>query len=153
MSLADQLVSDLRSAMVSGDTRRRDVIRFLRAAITNAQIEKRRDLTDEEIQDVIRGQVKQRRDAIDMFRKGGRDDLADSETEQITILQEYLPQQLGEDEVKRIVQRVADELDAQGPRDMSRLMPELMKATAGRVEGRTLSALARAELERRADGA
>ncbi|HMM42154.1 MAG TPA: GatB/YqeY domain-containing protein [Thermomicrobiales bacterium] len=150
MTLAEQLVADLRAAMVAGDTRRRDVIRFLRASITNAQIEKHRELTDEEIQDVIRGQVKQRRDAIDMFRKGGREELVESETAEIAILQDYLPQQLSEDEVREIVQRVAEELGASGPRDMGRLMPELMKATGGRVEGRTLSTLARAELDRRA---
>ncbi len=150
MSLAEQLVADLRQSMVSGDTRRRDVIRYLRAAITNAQIEKHRDLTDAEIQDVIRGQIKQRRDSIDMFRKGGRDDLVEAETAQIAILQEYLPRQLDENEVRDIVRRVAEDLDARGPRDMGRLMPELMKATAGRVEGRTLSTLAREELDRRA---
>lgn len=150
MSLAEQLVADLRQSMVSGDTRRRDVIRYLRAAITNAQIEKHRDLTDAEIQDVIRGQIKQRRDSIDMFRKGGRDDLVEAETAQIAILQEYLPRQLDENEVRDIVRRVAEDLGARGPRDMGRLMPELMKATAGRVEGRTLSTLAREELDRRA---
>lgn len=153
MSLAEQLVSDLRTAMIGGDTQRRDVIRYLRAAITNAQIEKRRDLTDSEIQDVIRGQVKQRRDSIEMFRQGGRDDLVDAESAQIAVLQDYLPEQLSEDEVRRIVRRVADEIDARTPRDMGRLMPELMKATEGRVEGRTLSTFARAELERRASQA
>ncbi len=150
MTLAEQLVADLRAAMVAGDTTRRDVIRYLRAAITNARIDKHRELTDDEIQDVIRGQVKQRRDSIDMFRKGGRDDLVEAETAQISVLQEYLPQQLDEDEVREIVQRVAEEIGVQGPRDMGRLMPALMTATGGRVEGRTLSALARSELERRA---
>lgn len=153
MSLAEQLVADLRASMVAGDTQRRDVIRFLRAAITNAQIDKHRELTDEEIQDIVRGQVKLRRDAIEMFVKGGRDDLAASETAQIGILQDYLPAQLGEDEVREIVRRVAAEIGAAGPRDMGRLMPALMAATAGRVEGRTLSALARQELDRRAAGA
>ena len=153
MSLAEKLVADLRAAMVSGDTRRRDVIRFLRAAIANAQIEKHRELTDEEIQDVIRGQIKQRRDSIEMFRQGGREDLAESETGQLAVLQEYLPQQLSDDEMRAIVERVAEDLGVAGPRDMGRLMPELMKATAGRAEGRTLSSLARAELERRAERA
>ncbi|HCG30270.1 MAG TPA: glutamyl-tRNA amidotransferase, partial [Chloroflexi bacterium] len=90
MSLAEQLVSDLRAAMIAGDTVRRDVIRFLRASITNAEIELHRALTDDEILGVIRGQIKQRRDSIELFRKGGREDLAESETAQIGILQDYL---------------------------------------------------------------
>ena len=153
MSLAEQLVSDLRAAMIAGDTARRDVIRFLRASITNAEIELHRALTDEEILGVIRGQIKQRRDSIELFRKGGREDLAESETAQIGILQDYLPSQMDEASAREIVARVASELGVHGPRDMGRLMPELMKATAGRVEGRTLSMLAREELDRRSAGA
>ncbi|MCO5175538.1 MAG: GatB/YqeY domain-containing protein [Thermomicrobiales bacterium] len=149
MSLAEQLVSDLRDAMKSGDTQRREVIRFLRASIKNAEIDKHAELTDEEIEAVIRGQIKQRRDSIDMFRKGGRDDLADAEAAQVAVLQTYLPAQISDDEAEELVRRVVEESGATSPKEMGKLMPALMQAAAGRVEGRTLSALARAELERR----
>lgn len=136
--------------MRSGDHRRRDVIRYLRAAITNAEIEKRSELDDVEIEAVIRTQVKQRRDSIEMFTTGGRADLAAEEEAQLALLQEYLPTQLRQDELVGIVQRVAEELQVSTARDMSRLMPALLAATDGRAEGRVLSQLAKAELDRRA---
>lgn len=149
VSLADRLDRDLKEAMRAGDNRRRDVIRFLRAAITNASFEKRADLTDDEILDVIRYQIKQRRDSIDLFRAGGRDELAAEEEAQIAVLQPYLPAQLDHDELVEIVQRVARELGARSPRDMARLMPAVLAETDGRAEGRVLSELARQELARR----
>jgi uncharacterized protein YqeY len=138
--------------MRAGDTRKRDVIRFLRSAVGNAEIERRRPLTDEEVTSVIRTQIKQRRDAIALFRKGGRDDLADEEEAQVAILQAYLPEQLGEDELRQIVARVADETGANSPRDMGKLMTALRGEPGGRAEGATLSALARDELARRSAG-
>jgi uncharacterized protein len=149
VSLSDQLNTDLKAAMIAGDYRRRDVIRYLRAAITNAAIEKRSDLSDAEILDVIRYQIKQRRDSIEMFRSGGRDELADEEEAQIAILLPYLPSQLSREELVEIVERVAEELGASSTRDMSRLMPALLAETDGRAEGRILSELARQELARR----
>jgi uncharacterized protein YqeY len=139
----------MKAAMRSGDNRRRDVIRYLRAALTNASIEKRGDLDDAEVENIIRTQVKQRRDSIEMFRSGGRDELAEEEEAQIAILLEYLPQQLSHDELVELVRRTADELNVSTARDMSRLMPALVEAAAGRAEGRTLSQLAKDELARR----
>ncbi|MDQ3547266.1 MAG: GatB/YqeY domain-containing protein [Chloroflexota bacterium] len=142
----------MKAAMRSGDNRRRDVIRYLRAAITNAAIEKRGDLDDSEIEGVIRTQVKQRRDSIVLFRKGDREELAAEEEEQIAILLEYLPAQLSHAELVEIVRSSASELNVSTAKDMSRLMPALVEAVGGRAEGRTLSQLAREELARRASG-
>ncbi len=153
MNLSERLNVDLKEAMRRGDARHRDVIRFLRAAITNASIEKRRDLTDDEIQDVIRQQIKQRRDSIEMFRSGGREELAQEEEAQIAVLQHYLPGQLTHAELVDLVRRVAEDVDARSPRDMSRLMPALIQASGGRAEGRTLSQLAQEELARRSSSA
>ncbi|HEX5167448.1 MAG TPA: GatB/YqeY domain-containing protein [Thermomicrobiales bacterium] len=149
MALTERLTEDMKSAMRSGDNRRRDVIRYLRAAITNAAIEKRTDLDDSEIEQVIRTQVKQRRDSIEMFRNGGRDELADEEEAQVAILLEYLPAQLGHDELVELVRTTAESLGVSTQRDMSRLMPALVEAAGGRAEGRTLSQLAKEELARR----
>ena len=153
MTLAEQLNSDMQQAMRAGDTRRRDVIRFLRAAITNASIEKRADLTDDEIQSVIQHQVKQRRDSIEMFRAGGRAELAEEEEAQLAVLQTYLPPQLSEDDIRAIVARLAGELNALTSRDMSRLMPAAMQAVGDRAEGRIVSRIAKEELARRSAGA
>lgn len=149
MPLAEQLTSDMQDAMRSGDHRRRDVVRFLRAAIKNVSIERGRELTDDEILGIVRYQIKQRRDSIELFRKGSRDDLADEEEEQIALLEPYLPSQMDDAELKAIVLRAAAELNVHGTRDMSKLMPALLAATGGRVEGRRLSEAARAELARR----
>jgi uncharacterized protein YqeY len=150
--LSDQLTLDLKDAMRAGDVRRRDVIRYLRSAIKNAEIERRRGLTDDEIQDVIRHQIKQRRDSIALFRKGGRDDLAEEEEAQISLLLPYLPTQLSEAELKELVVRVAEDVRASSPRDMGKLMQALVREAGGRAEGAVLSALAREELARRASG-
>jgi uncharacterized protein YqeY len=150
MPLAEQLTNDLKDAMRAGDTRRRDVIRFLRAAIKNAAIERRRELTDDEILALVRYQIKQRQDSIEMFRKGNRADLADEEEAQVALLETYLPAQMDDAELLSIVQRTAAELNVSGPRDMSKLMPALLAATGGRADGRRLSEAARAELARRA---
>jgi uncharacterized protein len=150
MALDDQLARDMQAAMRAGEKRRRDVIRFLRAAIKNAAIERGRALTDDEILGIVRYQIKQRRESIDQFRKGNRADLVDEEEAQIAILEPYLPAQMDDAELHGIVRRVAAELHACGPRDMSKLMPALQAATAGRADGRRLSEAARAELARRA---
>jgi hypothetical protein len=149
MSLEEQLAADLKEAMLAGETRRRDVIRFLRAALTNARIERGRPLSDPEIEDIIRFQIKQRRDSIELFHKGGRDDLAAEETAQIEILTPYLPEQLSDDELLAIVRSTADDLNATTARDMGRLIPAVLDATAGRAEGRRVSQFAREELARR----
>jgi uncharacterized protein YqeY len=153
LSLTERINEDMKVAMRSGDNRRRDVIRYLRAALTNASIEKRGDLDDAEVESIVRTQVKQRRDSIEMFRNGGRGELAEEEEAQLAILLEYLPQQLGHEELVELVRRTADELNASTPRDMSRLMPALVEAAAGRAEGRTLSQLAKDELARRSAAA
>jgi uncharacterized protein YqeY len=152
LSLAERLTDDMKSAMRSGDNRRRDVIRYLRAAITNAAIEKRADLDDAEIEKVIRTQVKQRRDSIDMFRSGGREELAEEEEAQVAILLDYLPAQLSHDELVELVRATAESLGVSTQRDMSRLMPALVEAAGGRAEGRILSQLAKEELTRRSAG-
>lgn len=150
MPLAERLSNDLKDAMRAGDARRRDVIRFLSAALQNAAIERRRELSDAEIEDIIRRQIKQRRESIELFRRGKRDDLADEEEAQIALLEPYLPAQMSDDELRAIVARVAAELGASALRDMGKLMPALQAATAGRADGRRLSEAARAELARRA---
>ncbi len=152
MSLIERLNEDMKAAMRSGDNRRRDVIRYLRSAINNAAIEKREDLTDDEIEGVIRTQVKQRRDSIELFRKGDRDELADEEEAQIAVLLDYLPAQLSHEELVELVRKTADDLQVSTPKDMSRLMPALVAAAAGRADGRTLSQLAKEEVERRSAG-
>ena len=150
MSLAEQLSNDMKDAMRAGETRRRDVIRFLRAAIKNSAIERGRELTDDEILSLVRFQIKQRRESIEHFQKGKRADLVDEEAAQIALLEPYLPAQMDDAELQAIVRRLARELNANGPRDMSSLMPAVLALAGGRADGRRLSEAAREELARRA---
>ncbi len=152
-SLSDHIFSDMKTAMRSGDTERRDVLRYLRSVLGNKEIELRRPLRDDEVIVVIQTQIKQRSDAAELFRQGNREDLAVNEERQIVVLNDYFPEQLSEDDLVQIVRAAAEDLGVSGPSDMSKLMPRLMSDVQGRADGRTLSRLAREELARRDGGA
>lgn len=149
-ALAERLTDDLKTAMRSGDTERREVIRYLRSAIHNREIELRQPLADDEIILVIQTQIKQRQDSAEIYRKGRREDLAVKEERENQILSEYLPAQMSESELEDLARRLADEHDLSGPADMRVLMPALQQAVGASADGRTLSRVASAELKRRA---
>lgn len=149
-ALAERLTDDMKAAMRSGDTERRGVIRYLRSAIHNREIELRQPLADDEIILVIQTQIKQRQDSAELYRKGGREDLAVKEERENQILSEYLPAQMSEAELEDLARRLADEHDLSGPADMRVLMPALQQAVGASADGRTLSRVASAELNRRA---
>ena len=102
-SLRDRLANDLKQAMKDRDVELRDTIRFILSAVKNVEIDKRSPLTPEEEISLLRTQAKQRRDSIDQFRAGGRDELADREAAQLAILERYLPQQMTDDELAAFV--------------------------------------------------
>ncbi len=139
MALKDQLNEDLKTAMRSGDTRRRDTIRFLMSGVHNAEIEAGRPLDDAGVVTVIQRQVKQRRDSVEEYRKAGREDLAGKEEAEIAILQQYLPAQMSRDEVAAAVRAVIAEVGATGPSDKGKVMPVIMERLRGRAEGRLVN--------------
>jgi len=149
-SIALQLQVDLKTAIRSGDKVRRDVIRYTQAALKNEEIRLQRPLYDNEVESQIRKQIKQGQDSIELFRRGGRDDLVQKESSEIVVLQKYLPEELGDEALQKIVRDSADEINASGPADMKNLMPALMERVQGRADGRRLSILASKELKRRA---
>jgi len=164
-ALDTQMMADLKDAMRAGDTTRRDVIRFLRAAFKNAQIARvqfsedaatgtsdeavaraaARDepLSDEEELAVLKRQIKQRQDAIEQFERAGRADLVEREGAQLAILQHYLPAGLSPEEIEALVRDVIAETGASGPRDMKLVMPAVLVRAAGRADNRALSDAAR----------
>ncbi|HET7035692.1 MAG TPA: GatB/YqeY domain-containing protein [Thermomicrobiaceae bacterium] len=144
--LADRLLDDLKDAMRSGDVTRRETLRFLRAEIHNQEIEHGRPLTDAEIIEVVQRQIKQRRDSIEQFGRGGRPDLVAVEEAQIAVLEHYLPPQLSYDEVLDVARIVVQEIGASGARDMGRVMPLLRQRIGATAEGSTIAAAARAAL-------
>jgi len=151
-TLAKRLLEDLQDAVRSGDVTRRETLRFLRADIKNVEIERGRELTDDEIVHVIRRQIKLRRDAIDQFAQGGRQDLVAREQAQIAVLEQYLPSSLSDDELLQLARAVARELGATSPRDMGRLMPVLRERVGARAEGRAIAEAAQRALSELASG-
>ncbi len=145
-TLRDQLSTDLKGAMKDHNVELRDTIRFILSAVKNVEIDKRSPLTPEEEIALLRTQAKQRRDSIDQFRAGGRDDLADREAAQLAILERYLPQQMSDVEVAEFVRQGIAETSAAGPKDMGKVMGLLNRRAEGRIDGRRLSTAVRESL-------
>jgi uncharacterized protein len=143
VNLSERVDSDLKTAMREKNAIKLGVLRMLKAAIMNAAIEKsgaQSQLSDAEATQVIRKQVKQRQDSIESFEKGGRDELAAKEKEELSVLQSYLPQQMSADELSKIVRETITEVGATSKAQMGAVMKTLQTKVAGRADGKTLSA-------------
>ena len=141
--LLDRLEAAMRDAMRARDEQRTQTLRMAMAAAHNLKIERRRDLTDEEVVDVLTRQVKQRRESIEMYRAGGREDRAAAEEAEAAILAEFLPEQLSEAEVEALARAAIAETDASTPADLGRVMGRLAPQTRGRADGRLVSDVVR----------
>ena len=146
MALKDELEADLKSAMKGRDQLRVSVIRMLKSAIKYREIELMKSLDDAGVQTVIGSEVKRRRDAVEQYRQGGREDLASKEEQEIAILQHYQPAQLSEAELARVVDGVIARVGAQGPKDMGKVMKELLPEVQGKAEGKVVSELVKQRL-------
>ena len=162
--------------MRSGDTLRRDTLRFALAAIQREGVDRHQaavdrmiaegkdeatrlrlleeqkpsSLDEAAVADVIQKQAKMRRDSIEAFRKGGRDELVDKEEKELAILGDYLPKQLSESEIKSIVARVIGETGATGPRDMGKVMPKVLAETKDKADGKQVAAAVQSALKEKA---
>jgi len=145
-SLKDQVQADLADAMRNKQEVRKSSLRMLIAAIKNQEIEARKPLDDDAVNAVIQKQVKQRRESIAEFEKGGRMDLVEKEAAEMAILEAYLPEQAGAEEIEAAVVKAIAETSASGPRDMGKVMPQLTKQFAGRADGRAISEAVRRHL-------
>jgi uncharacterized protein YqeY len=143
MTLADRLEADLKKAMRAGDAVRVSTIRLARAAIHNLAIERGRPPTDEEIVGVLTHEMKRRREAIEAYTKGRRDDLVRKESLELAILTEYVPAPLSTDELRQIVAEAIAQVQAKDPREVGRVMAVVMPKVKGRAEGSTVSQLVR----------
>ncbi len=166
MALLERLQSDLKTALKSGDRLRVDTIRMAIDALRKAQmaqvkaafdaaggesadpaalaaIDRDKTLTEAAEQETLAKEVKRRREAAELYRKGGRIDLAEKEEAEAAILQSYLPQQLSAEELRPMVQAIINEIGATGPADMSKIMPVLMQRLKGRADGRLINQVAR----------
>jgi uncharacterized protein YqeY len=143
MTLQQRIESAMRDAMRERDSERTTTLRMAMAAAHNRRIELRRDLTDEEVVDVLSKQVKQRRESIALYREAGRTERAEAEESEAAILGEFLPQQLSETEVEELARAAIAETGATGPADLGRVMGALSARTRGRADGRMVSEVVR----------
>ena len=146
MSLKDQLTSDMKEAMKARQTERLSTIRQLRSAIKNKEIEIGKELDDDAVISVIGTLVKQRREAAQMYRDNDRLELAEKEEAELVVLQDYLPAQLGETELREIVRTVIAETGASTLKDMGKVMPQVMAKTKGAADGKLVNQLVREQL-------
>ncbi len=135
MSLKDRLAEDLKQAMRQGDERRKSTIRLVRAAITNAKIERGEELGDDDVLAIIAKQAKQRRESVTEFAKAGRQDLVDQEEEELQILLSYLPAQMSRDEIEVAARQVIAEVGATSRAQMGEVMRRLMSQLKGKADG------------------
>jgi uncharacterized protein YqeY len=138
-----RLEQDLKTAMKAGDKRRVATIRLLLATLKNEKIQAQRALTDEEVEGVLRRAVKQRRDSIEQYARGGRQDLVDGETAELAIIEEYLPQGLSEADIEGAIRAVIQEKGFNSQKDVGLAMKEVMARHRGRVDGKRAQEIAR----------
>jgi uncharacterized protein YqeY len=143
MPLKEQFTADLTDAMRQSDDVRKSTLRMLITAINVAEVagSERRQLSDEQVMQVLAKQVKQRRESIDEFQKGGRQDLVDKEAAELKVLEAYLPPQMSREEIEAEARKAIAEVGAKGPSDKGKVMQTLMPRLSGRAEGREINAV------------
>jgi hypothetical protein len=141
MGLRETIETDTKEALKSGAKDKVSTLRMLSAALKNKQIDRRRPLTEEEVVETVRTLIKQRRDSVEQFAKGGRQDLVDKEAAEIVVLEAYLPAQLSQEELLAMVREAVAQTGAQGAKDMGKVMKALVPMVGGRADGKLVSEL------------
>ncbi|MFM8552744.1 MAG: GatB/YqeY domain-containing protein [Nitrospiraceae bacterium] len=149
MSLLDRLMEDLKLAMKSKDQLRMDVIRMIKAAALNKEIELKKDLDDADLSRIMTQLIKQRRESVEQYQKAKREDLAGKELKEIAIIEAYLPKALSAEEIGQVVSAVIQETGATSLKDMGNVMKAVMAKLAGQtVDGKVVSDLVKTKLQR-----
>lgn len=141
MTLRERLQEDLKTAMKSKDSQRLSVIRLAKAAVMNLEIARGHELSDQEVIEVLAKEAKQRADSILDSEKAGRNDLIAKLRAEIEIVQEYLPEQLSEAELTKLIKEVIAEVGATGKKDINKVMPILMPKIKGRADGKLVNTI------------
>ena len=147
MTLREQIISDMTASMKAQDAPRTSTLRMVKAAMMNRQIEKGSELNDEEMGKLLRSLVKQRRDSVEQYEKGGRQDLADKEKAEIQVIEAYLPQAASTEEIEAAVAAAIAETGASSMKDMGKVMKSVQAALAGKnADGRMVSEIVKSKL-------
>lgn len=146
MGIQETLIHDMKSSMKSGDKVALETIRMLRAQIKNECLKKGEEISDDEIIKVLSKESKKRKEALDLFKKGGREDLVEKEAYELKIIDSYLPKQLSQEELEKIIDQAIKETNAESLRDMGQVMQIVMPQVTGRAEGKTVQELVKKKL-------
>lgn len=147
MTLREKIISDMTASMKAQDAPRTSTLRMVKAAMQNRQIEKGDELNDEDMTKLLNSLVKQRRDSVEQYEKGGRQDLADKEKAEIEVIEAYLPQAASRDEIEAAVTAAIAETGANSMKDMGKVMKATQAALAGKnADGRTVSEIVKMKL-------
>lgn len=149
--LKQQLKDELKQAMLAKDTMKLSVLRMLISALGYYEIQKGGagyEATDEDVLSVIQREVKQHKDSIEQFRNGNREDLVEKETKELALLQKYMPEQMSEEEIKKLVSESVAQTGASSPQDMGKVMAALMPKVKGKADGGLVSKIVREQLQK-----
>lgn len=141
MSLKETLMQDLKTAMKTKDKRAKDTITMVRAAIKQKEVDERVELDDEGVLKVLSKEIKERRGSIEEFEKAGRDDLVESTKAEIDVLMKYMPEQLSEEELEKLIRQVMEENNITEIKQMGLLMKNIMPKVQGRADGKAVNAI------------
>jgi len=150
-SLKRRIDQDLKEALKKRDTLRLSVLRMLKSEIGYKEIEKGSKLSDDDVISVFSSSIKRRRDSVEQFEKGGREDLASREKAEIEVVSAYLPEQLTEEDLRGIIAQIMEQLKAAGPSSLGLVMKEVIPKVKGRADGKMVNRMVSAELQRIAD--
>ena len=143
MSLEDKIVQELKVAMKAKEELRVSCLRMLKTAMKNKQVERGEKLKDEDIEGIISSLVRKGQEASEEYKKGGREDLAAKEEEEIKILYDYLPEQLSSVDIENILKEIISELSVSSPKDLGKVMKVAMARMAGKAQGKEVNEIAR----------
>jgi len=146
--LKEKIEQNLVEAMKNHDEATVSVLRMLKSAIHNLEISSKKELQDADVVGVIQGQIKSRKDSIELYKKGNRPELAEKEQKEIDILSKYLPEQMGDDAVREIVKKAIVETGASSIQDMGKVMGKIMPEVKGKADGSMVSEIVKSELSK-----
>ncbi len=147
--MRNQILEDLKTAMKNQDKEKLSVIRMVKGAIQMSELNKKHELSDDEVIDVITKEIKSRKDSIKEFEKGGREDLIEKTQGEITILETYLPKQLSEDELNEIIDSVFNEVNPTSPKEMGKIMKELTPKVKGKADMGLVSQIVKTKIAKK----
>ena len=148
MTLKEKIKSDLKDAMKSGDSVVRGVLRLLSSDIKNEEISLKKELTDDDVLKILKKDIKRHKESIEQYKTGGREDLAEQEEKELEILEKYMPEQISEEEIRKIVSDVVKKLGATNVSDFGKVMGIAMKEIGGNVDGSLVGKIVKEKLEK-----